>query len=374
MRKIIKKTGILSLLLIYFIGIFATTAPIANAEYCGKGDTGISDIAFSDSVTIGDVEVSSRIFELIFGEKKSESKRLMLYPGGSAFGLMIKEDGVTVTASSNNALKVGDRIISANGKEITECRDVEILLKECAGKRIDFAVIRDGEKINLSVTPKREGEAYKLGVTLRDKTAGIGTVTFIDPETKAFGGLGHGVSDGASYVSIKSATANAVTLGGCKRGEAGKAGEITGVLKKDALGNIVKNCDCGVFGVLNEIPDYCTEPMPIATKDEVKCGKAQIISTVKNGLRATYDIEIKDIDKDSDGPKSFKIEVTDKSLIALTGGIVRGMSGSPIIQDGKLVGAVTHVMVADPTEGYGIFIENMLNASEGARSELPKSA
>ena len=369
MKRTIKRIGTLGVLLIYLTGAFSTVASASCEE---KVDTGADCTAYGECSMAKDVEVSSRIFELIFGTNKRD--RMMLYPGGSAFGLMIKEDGVTVTSTATDAFKVGDRIVAANGKEIGSCRDVSEAVKESGGKRISFTVIRGGESINLSVAPRRDGDDYKLGVTLREQTAGIGTVTCIDPETKAFGGLGHGVSDGVNYVTIKSATANALILGGCKKGEAGKAGELTGVLKSDTLGTVVKNCDCGVFGVLDALPDYCTEPMPVSTRSEVKCGKAQIISTVKNGLRATYDIEIKDIDPGSEGPKSFKIEVTDKALIAITGGIVRGMSGSPIIQDGKLVGAVTHVMVNDPTEGYGIFIENMLNASQEARNELPSAA
>ena len=371
MKKIINKAGCFGLLLIYLLGSFRLTSLTSGAVDSEECDTGVANVAFHDGITVGDVEVSSRIFEFIFGTKKNVSEKIMLYPGGSAFGLMIKEDGVTVTSSTTTALKAGDRIITANGKAVSECSEIEEIVKGCGGKLISFTVVRGGEKINLSVAPKREGEEYKLGVTLRAQTAGIGTVTFIDPETKVFGGLGHGVSDNSGFISIRSATANAVTLGGCKKGEVGKAGELTGVLKQTKLGSVTKNCDCGVFGVLDELPDYCSEPMPIATKDEVKCGKAQIISTVKNGMRATYDVEIKDIDTHSDGPKSFKITVKDPSLIALTGGIVRGMSGSPIIQDGKLVGAVTHVMVADPTEGYGIFIENMLNAADNT---VPKAA
>ena len=371
MKRIIKKAGAACLVLIYLTGAVKLSTCAAYSE---KVNTGTTCTAFNSEIAAGDVEVSSRIIELIFGTKKSEEKDVMLYPGGSAFGILIKEDGVTVTSSSSGAIKVGDRIIAANGKEVNDAKDIEETLKSCGGKRIDLTVIRGAERITLSVAPRREGDEYKLGVTLRAQTAGIGTITFIDPETKAFGGLGHGVGDEGGYVSIRSATANSVTLGRCKKGESGKAGELTGVLKKDILGSVVKNCDCGVFGVLDSLPDYCREPMPIATKSEVKCGKAEIISTVKNGLRATYDVEIKDIDVNSEGPKSFKIEVTDKTLIALTGGIVRGMSGSPIIQDGKLVGAVTHVMLADPTEGYGIFIENMLNASQEARNELPKAA
>ena len=369
MKRIIKRAGTLGVLLIYLLGAFSTGA---CAYYNEKGDTGTDSVAISESVPVGEVEVSSRIFELIFGTKKNEDERTLLYPGGSAFGLMIKEDGITVTSSNSPSFKVGDRIIAVDAKAAEGCRDVAKAVRECGGKAISFTVVRGGEVIKISVIPKRDKDNYRLGITLREQTAGIGTLTFIDPETKAFGGLGHGVSDSTGLVAIKSATANSITLGGCKKGEAGKAGELTGVLKSEVIGNVAKNSECGVFGVLDALPDYCKEPMPIATRDEVKCGKAQIISTVKNGMRSTYDIEIKDIDKDSSGPKSFKIEVTDKTLIALTGGIVRGMSGSPIIQDGKLVGAVTHVLVANPTEGYGIFIENMLEAAQ--QGTQPKAA
>ena len=157
------------------------------------------------------------------------------------------------------------------------------------------------------------------------------------------------------------------------RGEVGKPGELSGVLNKKCAGSIEKNDECGVFGVLDNANTDADLALPVARKSELKLGEAEIISTVKAGKKAKYKIEITEIDLSSEGSKSFKIKVTDPMLITLTGGIVRGMSGSPIIQNGKLVGAVTHVMVANPTEGYGIFIENMLNASV-ARGELPKSA
>ena len=228
--------------------------------------------------------------------------------------------------------------------------------------------------MTVSASPTKVGDDYKLGIKLRSETAGIGTVTYVIPETLKFGGLGHGVNDSetGSPVSIKSAGVKKVILGGVKRGEPGKAGELAGVLKNEVFGDIKINGECGVFGTLTTLPDYCTEPIPAASRDEVKCGAAEIISTVKNGYREKYTIEISDVDLTSTGSKSFRIKVTDPALIAITGGIVRGMSGSPIIQDGKLVGAVTHVLVANPTEGYGIFIENMLNAAQN--QIIPKAA
>ncbi len=322
-----------------------------------------------------DVRVSSRIWELLFGKEKNKNKNTMLYVGGGIFGLHINEVGATVmSGSESKVLHAGDRILSVNGKEITSPKDVEVAVKECCGKKLTFDIIRRGEKISVSVIPSLTDGEYRLGVRLRDETAGIGTVTYIDPETLAFGGLGHGVCDGESgeFITIKSASVNKVALGGCRRGEVGKAGELTGVLKRDELGFIASNCECGVFGSLDALPDYCDELLPAGHRDELKCGAAEIISTVKNGYRERYDIEIYDIDVSSTGSKSFKIKVTDPALIAMTGGIVRGMSGSPIIQDGKLVGAVTHVMLNDPTLGYGIFIENMLSA---AQSQVqPKAA
>ena len=322
-----------------------------------------------------DVEVSSRIFELFFGGKSKKDEPIMLYAGGSVFGLVINEDGVTVTdAGESRALLVGDRIIGINGTAVCDVGEVEELINASGGKRLEIVVIRCGEEMKLSVTPRMEDGEYTLGVRLRSRTAGIGTVTFIDPETLAFGGLGHGVGDsvGSGCITLRSGAATSVTLGSCKRGEIGHAGELTGVLKQTRIGTINLNNECGIFGTLTDLPDYCSEPIPAARRDEVKAGKAEIISTVKNGMRATYQVEIYDIDHSSTGSKSFKIKVTDPTLISLSGGIVRGMSGSPIIQNGKLVGAVTHVMVSNPTEGYGIFIENMLNAAQN--QVQPKAA
>ena len=150
-----------------------------------------------------------------------------------------------------------------------------------------------------------------------------------------------------------------------KKGEEGKPGELSGLLTDKVVGELYANTECGVFGKLDTVPDsLCATAIKIAHRDEVHEGEATILSTVKVGTAKEFKIEISSINKSSTGTKSFKIKVTDPTLIAITGGVVRGMSGSPIIQDGKLVGAVTHVMVAEPTEGYGIFIENMLSAAQ----------
>ena len=377
MKNFIKNKKWAFLLLAYVFGLFSFFAkPQISAAALEKCNTGgdIAAIAEVDAVEAisGDVKVSSRIFELFFG-KENKGERPKLCVGGSVFGLLINEDGVTVTAANGSrSLVTGDRIVAVNGKQVSSAEEVEAAVGESGGKNIELEIIRAGERMCIRMIPKLVDGEYKLGVSLRSRTAGIGTVTFIDPETLAFGGLGHGVGADGGYVSIKSGSVNDVVLGGCKRGEPGKAGELSGVLKKSSHGSIISNNECGVFGVLDELPSYASEPIPIAYKNEVKEGAAEIISTVKGGKRQTFKIEIYDIDTTSTGSKSFKIKVTDPTLISMTGGIVRGMSGSPIIQDGKLVGAVTHVMVANPCEGYGIFIENMLNS---AQSQVqPKAA
>ena len=170
-------------------------------------------------------------------------------------------------------------------------------------------------------------------------------------------------------------TATGVILAGASRGERGKPGELRGVLTDKSIGTISSNTECGVFGSLSKDGIErleLSEAIPVAAREDVHTGSAKIISTVKSGMREEYDIEIVDIDYSSSGNKSFRIHVAAPDVIALTGGIVRGMSGSPIIQDGKLVGAVTHVLVANPTEGYGIFIENMLSAAQ--QGAQPKAA
>ena len=311
------------------------------------------------------VEVGSRFFELFFGDGRDKEETVSLIPGGSVFGVRIKQKFVTVVESRGvPALKSGDIILSIDGEEVRSASDVKRLVQQSDGSGITIRALHQGGEIALEIRPSLEDGEYKIGLSLRDGAAGLGTVTFIDPETGAFGGLGHGICDADSgeVIPMESGDVCGVILGGIHKGECGKPGELCGVLTNRDMGDLTLNCECGVFGVMTDLPASAT-PIPIGRRDSVTEGEATIISTLKNGKTAEYKIEIYDIDRTSDGSKSFRIRVTDETLKALTGGIVRGMSGSPIIQNGRLVGAVTHVLVADPTEGYGIFIENMLNYS-----------
>ena len=341
---------LLSFILIIYT-LLCQTVLISSAEECV-------------SVLSEDVEVGSRFFELFFGKDKEEEKEVSLLPGGGVFGVKIKQKYVSVTdAKGIPALKVGDLILSINGQEVDSVSKVREIVEQSGGKSLTIRALHDGNEIALEILPSLEDGKYRIGLGLRDGAAGLGTLTFVDPESGVFGGLGHGIcdSDSGEVIMMESGEVLGVILGGIHKGESGKPGELCGVLTDRDIGDLTLNCECGVFGVLTNPTALVGDSIPIGHRDEVTEGEARIISTLKNGKSAEYKIEIYDIDRDSDGSKSFRIRVTDETLKALTGGIVRGMSGSPIIQNGKLIGAVTHVLVADPTEGYGIFIENMLN-------------
>lgn len=360
------------LFLFVFCAVFSSLTTNVSADFGSDSVPALAECD-GDNIKHNDVNVSSRFYELLFGNK-SKSAPYSLIVGGDTFGIKIKEEYITVSdAIGSSAFKVGDKIVSINGKKIDDPDDINEAVGNSCGHAVNVEIIRDGSRLTITVIPRLEDGCYKLGIKLKRFTSGIGTVTFIDPETHLFGGLGHGVyeSDSGDIVNIKDGQACDVILGGLKRGEVGRPGELSGILSKNITGNIYKNTECGVFGVFDKVSDSSLT-LPVGSRSELKCGEAEIISTVRNGKKAHYKIEITEINENSQGSKSFKIKVVDDTLIAISGGIVRGMSGSPIIQDGKLVGAVTHVMVANPTEGYGIFIENMLNA---ANSEVvPKVA
>ena len=356
-----KKLGRIILLILIYTMIFVDSSRIYALDL-HPATGGESVGALSENV-----QVSSRLLELIFGEKKTDAAQGRLVAiGGNVFGIKINMTHPTVTDAEGNALfRRGDMILAVGSISTVSCKDVEAALDGCKGEVLQVRVLRSGEEIKLCVKPTLEGGKYRFGISLRDSALGIGTVTYIDPESGSFGGLGHGVTDGETgeLIEMQGGDTSGVILGGVHKGECGKPGELVGILTSEDVGDIHKNTDCGIFGEFSS-EKYKTRPLvELADKSEVVAGEAKIISTIKNGKEGEYSVEIYDVDYTSDGSKSFKIRVTDKALIALSGGIVRGMSGSPIIQNGKLVGAVTHVMVANPTEGYGIFIENMLNAS-----------
>lgn len=375
-----------------FLMILTAVLPVRALACC---DIDNKEACDGESIGTGYI-LGSRVLELLTGERAGaraeevtqenglenvepssniNDGRTYLIPGGVVFGTRLKEKHLVVSLPDEaGVLKAGDRLFSVEGREVTSLEDIKAALSGCSGKDVEIKVKRDGKELSLSLTPREVSGEYKLGCVLREGAAGIGTITYINPETREFGGLGHGICDSATgeVLEMTGGAVTGVVLGGVIRGEAGKPGELTGILTDKMSGDVDLNTDCGIFGTLNSVPKSVGEPIPCAHRSEVAAGEATIISTLKNGATLKYKVELYDINKNSSGTKSFKIRVTDEALLAISGGIVRGMSGSPIIQNGMLVGAVTHVMIDDPASGYGIFIENMLSAAESQAQ--PKAA
>lgn len=304
---------------------------------------------------------------------------LELIAGGVPFGVKFSIEGVVITGFSDivtdsgvtnparqAGLKEKDIIIKVNGESVSSVTSLDRIIEESGGEEITLTYVRAGENKTATLTPVlcKNDSKYKVGMTVKDGGAGIGTVTYIVPDSLMFGGLGHGIcdSDTGNLVKMGKGIVNNVKINGIKKGVSGAPGEIKGYLGFEKKGILYGNTACGVFGVYTSLPANVGERFKVGLRDEIKNGEAYIISTLDaDGTPQKYKIEISGIDRDATGAKCFCIKVTDKKLIEKTGGIVQGMSGSPVIQNGKLVGAVTHVLINDPTVGYGIFIENMLD-------------
>ena len=303
---------------------------------------------------------------------------MSLCPGGCAVGVKFSTRGVLVVGLSavrcedrelspaeDAGIKVKDILLTVNGTEVNAVKEVSRAVTESEGTPLALTVERNGKVKALTLTPVKTKDGYRAGMWLRDSTAGIGTVTYVDPETGEFGGLGHGICDvdTGTLMPLKRGSAMKVEIGGVVKGQAGRPGEIKGYFKPERCGNVLCNTVCGVFGVFSEMPQGVSDAIPVASRYELTEGEAEIICTLGDDGPKHYTVEISKIDRNGTDNKNFVITVTDKALKERTGGIVQGMSGSPILQNGKLVGAVTHVLINDPAKGYGIFIENMLDTA-----------
>ena len=294
-----------------------------------------------------------------------------LVPVGKVIGLQLKDGTVTVTAfddalgmdARRAGLKIGDTVIAVEAKSVQGPEDIRRAV-DAAGEMLNITVLRGGKKHTLKLPVKQTGEGKRLGIFLRQGIAGIGTVTWYDPESGAFGALGHGVSAGSgSLLQLTQGSAYRAEILSVRKGKSGKPGQLKGSADANAVcGSVLQNTPQGVFGKAES--GWAGEAMPVAELEDVRVGAATIRSTVAAGEPRDYSVEILKIyPSERRSCRNFLLKVTDSRLLEITGGIVQGMSGSPIIQDGKLVGAVTHVLVNDPTRGYGIFIENMLDAA-----------
>ena len=296
----------------------------------------------------------------------------LLIPGGQVIGLQLYNDTVTVAAFDDAlgaetkaaGLQIGDEILSVNGTKVKTAQDVCEALDRSDGS-VEVRVSRNGKEKNLTIKPKITDHGPRLGVYLRSGITGIGTVTWYDPETKQFGTLGHGVngSDGELLEMAKGVAYDA-RVAAVRKGVSGEPGQLKGaVAAGEEIGELYRNTQQGVFGTSHR--GWKGEALPVGEVEDIRTGAAMIRSTVSGDTVQEYSVEILKIYPGSgaDG-RNLLLKITDPALLEATGGIVQGMSGSPIIQDGKLIGAVTHVLVNDPTRGYGIFIENMLDAAK----------
>ena len=302
---------------------------------------------------------------------QSAAATTFLVPGGEILGLELQDSTVTVAAFDKDlgstakkaGLQVGDKILKVNEKPVTCVRDLRDVLMKSNGT-VDVVIQRGSKQRKFHLSPEITSEGPKLGVYLKEGVSGIGTVSWYNPENGEYGALGHGVNtSGGELLKMQSGKAFEATIISVKKGQTGAPGQLVGSIEATApVGTIGKNTLQGVFGKTDR--KILGEKLPVASPGEIRMGDAVIRSTVENNSLREYSVEILKIYPNAkESGRNLLLRVTDPALLEITGGIVQGMSGSPIIQDGKLVGAVTHVLVNDPTTGYGIFIENMLDAA-----------
>lgn len=318
------------------------------------------------------------------------TKRRYVGLGGDIFGIKLYTKGVivvsmdSVTTSSGSAdpaasagIKCGDVITHINGKAALNSQQLTDAVEQSQGKALAIRVDRGGENLEFTLTPAMSVNGkYKAGIWVRDSSAGIGTVTYYDDSSMMFAGLGHGVCDvdTGKIMPLNNGEGVRARVNGFYKSSAGNPGELCGVFSDIALGSLRVNHETGVFGEL--LQPSGAKIMPVALESEVKPGKAQMITTIDDSGPQYYDIEIEKVYPTSDpSSRNMIIKVTDARLLEKTGGILQGMSGSPIVQNSMLVGAVTHVFVNEPDRGYGIFAGRMLDTMDTLKSgELAKAS
>ena len=324
-------------------------------------------------------------FLLLLTPAAAEEGPRELVPVGATVGVRIETDGLLVigiaelpaaggsrSPAGEAGIRRGDLITYAGAVRVTTAQQLREALSLAEGE-VSVRFWREGREMQVSVRPERgEDGQPELGVWLRSGLSGIGTVTWYDPATGAFGALGHGVSDVDTGVMLplKSGIVGRASVDSVVKGSAGTPGELKGRLGlEEPFGCITENTEAGIVGYLEPgaLPETLGAPVPLCPREKIRCGPAEILSNV-SGEPVRYTARILRV-YPGGGGRDFLLQVTDEALIALTGGIVQGMSGSPVLQDGRLVGAVTHVLVTDPTRGYGVGIESMLATLE--REEEP---
>ena len=313
------------------------------------------------------VRIFTCVFTLFILAQSVHAEELI--PVGQVIGLELGCGYLSVADFEENSpaktagLQAGDRILKLDGSAVSSMEDMRRGLT-CSDGTVELTVLRNGKEKSFRICPSITAQGPKLGLYLQQSISGVGTVTYYDPEEKTFAALGHGVNtqDGQLVEMVEGNAYNA-KVDSVRKGKIGEPGQLMGALTaKVPIGPLTKNTPQGIFGTCRQ--GFAGQPIPTAETHEIKTGAATIRSTIEGMAVQEYSVEILKVYPDSSATgRNLLLKVTDDRLLSTTGGIVQGMSGSPIIQDGKLIGAVTHVLVNDPQTGYGIFIENMLAAA-----------
>lgn len=401
-RRAAAATGIILMGIMGLVGFYSTTLPdsfyVSGGEplnvsslfsisskpcknktyYAASSQYNLSSSLYSDSLShITKVSDSTlMLFDSIpiKNVKEKTVSRPLLVPCGQPFGIKLMTDGVMIVKlekidgdcpASNCGLKVGDIITSVNGEQVDSNKRIGELISSSKGQPCLIEYKRDNEEKTAALTPCLCDGSYKGGMWVRDSSAGIGTLTFYDPETSAFGGLGHPICDSDTKVALplSEGSVGEVDITGFDKSEKGNPGQLLGEFTSASkTGLISANSSCGIFGTLFSCPAK-EKAIPLGFRQEIHSGEATIYSTINGCEPKEYSIEIEKIDLHEDAEHDMVIRITDEELLEKTGGIVQGMSGSPIIQDGKLVGAVTHVFIDSPQQGYAIFADSMYEQS-----------
>lgn len=386
-NKYIKSVSfiIILILMVVFLSVF-TIKDLPNKIYVSDSVSSINacnSLSPLNSIHYNENSIDVKFMGL-FNIKSMEVQKIdeiRVIPGGYSIGIKIDSDGVLVVGFSDiikeninyqspakeSGIERGDFILKINGMRTNTTSDVAKIIKNSKSSKVQIELLRNNTHMTKYVNVICEDGDNKIGLWVRDSTAGVGTMTFSHNETGAFGALGHPITDidTNELFKVKEGELYDSTIISLRKGEKGNPGELKGIFtdENSPLGFVSSNTNCGIFGKVKDVRSniIANETMPVGFRNEVRVGKAQIITTIDENGPQKYDIEIvKKLEQHSPNSKSMIIKITDEKLLEATGGIIQGMSGSPIIQDGKIVGAVTHVLVNKPDVGYGIYIEWML--------------
>lgn len=335
---------------------------------------------------VGKLDLSLNIFGTLPVREMTVNviPKITVIPIGKAIGLKLYTEGVLVVGMSeiegkkpyeDSGIKEGDAIIEINDTEINSTNDLINIVNKSKGNEIEVKYIREDETITTSMKPvKTESNEYKLGLWIRDAAAGVGTMTFYEPNSGMFSALGHGITDidTSNLITISNGELVTTNILSIVKGKKGEPGEIRGTIENGIyLGKVYKNTAFGVYGNIKNIARLTnikkSNEVEVALRNEINTGKAEILCELEDGKIEKYEIEIeKTYINNNENNKSMMIKITDERLLQKTGGIIQGMSGAPILQKGKFIGAVTHVLVNDPTMGYGVFADILIKQMKEA--------